>query len=287
VISSRVRTAALTVAALLGFAANSLLCRMALGPRLVDAATFTAIRIVSGALMLLLLVRVAGTTREGAPVMGAGSWTSGAALFAYAAAFSFAYLRIGAGMGALLLFGAVQATMLAWALREGERLRWNETGGLLAALGGLVALVRPGLSAPDPAGAVLMIGAGVAWGVYSLRGRAAARPLAMTASNFVRAVPMALALSLTGLAFAHLSLRGSLLAVASGALSSGVGYTLWYAALRGLTATQASVVQLSVPVLAAAGGVAVLGEALTPRLLACGMAILGGVALAVLGPRRA
>jgi len=286
-LSSRVRTAGLTVAALLGFAVNSLLCRMALGPRLVDAATFTAIRIVSGALMLLLLVRAAGASRDGAPVMGAGSWTSAAALFGYAAAFSFAYLRIGAGMGALLLFGAVQATMLAWALREGERLRWNEAAGLLAALAGLVALVRPGMSAPDAAGALLMIGAGVAWGVYSLRGRGAARPLAMTASNFARAVPMALALSLAGLGFAHLSLRGILLAVASGALSSGVGYSLWYAALRGLTATQASVVQLSVPVLAAAGGVAVLGEALTPRLLASGMAILGGVALAVLGPRRA
>jgi drug/metabolite transporter (DMT)-like permease len=287
VISSRVRTAALTVAALLGFAANSLLCRMALGPRLVDAATFTSIRIVSGALMLLFLVRAAGAARDGAPVMGVGSWTSAAALFGYAAAFSFAYLRIGAGMGALLLFGAVQATMLAWALREGERLRGNEAAGLLAALAGLVALVRPGMSAPDPAGALLMIGAGVAWGVYSLRGRGAARPLAMTASNFARAVPMALALSLACLGVAHLSLRGSLLAVASGALSSGVGYSLWYAALRGLTATQASVVQLSVPVLAAAGGVTLLGEALTPRLLACGMAILGGVALAVLGPRRA
>jgi drug/metabolite transporter (DMT)-like permease len=287
VISSRVRTAALTVAALLGFAANSLLCRMALGPRLVDAATFTSIRIVSGALMLLLLVRAAGAARERAPVMGVGSWTSAAALFGYAAAFSFAYLRIGAGVGALLLFGAVQATMLAWALREGHRLRWNEAAGLLAALAGLVALVRPGMSAPDPAGALLMIGAGVAWGAYSLRGRGTARPLATTASNFARAVPMALALSLAGLGVAHLSLRGSLLAVASGALGSGVGYSLWYAALRGLTATQASVVQLSVPVLAAAGGVAMLGEALTPRLLACGMAILGGVALAVLGPKRA
>jgi drug/metabolite transporter (DMT)-like permease len=282
-----VHTAALTVAALLGFAANSLLCRMALGPRRVDAATFTSIRIVSGALMLLLLVRAAGAARERAPVMGVGSWTSAAALFGYAAAFSFAYLRIGAGVGALLLFGAVQATMLAWALREGQRLRWNEAAGLLAALAGLVALVRPGMSAPDPAGALLMIGAGVAWGAYSLRGRGTARPLATTASNFTRAVPMALALSLAGLGVAHLSLRGSLLAVASGALSSGVGYSLWYAALRGLTATQASVVQLSVPVLAAAGGVAMLGEALTPRLLACGMAILGGVALAVLGPKRA
>jgi drug/metabolite transporter (DMT)-like permease len=236
--------------------------------------------------MLWLLVRAAGAPRDGATIMGVGSVTSAAALFGYAAAFSFAYLRIGAGMGALLLFGAVQATMLAWALREGERLRWSQATGLLAALAGLVALVRPGISAPDPAGALLMIGAGVAWGVYSLRGRGTVRPLAMTASNFVRAVPMALALSLACLGFAHLSLRGSLLAVASGALTSGVGYSLWYAALRGLTATQASVLQLSVPVLAAAGGIVLLDEDLTPRLVACAAVILGGVGVAVLGRQK-
>jgi drug/metabolite transporter (DMT)-like permease len=264
---------------------------MALRPRLLDAATFTSIRIVSGALALLILVRV-GALQVGAaprtapPAAGAGSWTAAAALFAYAAAFSFAYLRIGAGVGALLLFGAVQATMLAWALRGGERLRWPEWGGLVIAVAGLVALVRPGLSAPDPAGAALMIGAGVAWGAYSLRGRGASRPLAATASNFARAVPLALALSLAGMGAAHVSPRGALLAVASGALSSGVGYTLWYAALGGLTATQAAVVQLSVPVLVASGGVALLGEALTPRLAACGAIILGGVALAVLGRQK-
>jgi len=281
-----VRTAALTAAALVGFAANSLLCRMALGPRLVDAATFTVIRIVSGALMLLVLVRAAEGGRDAQPAAKAGSWASAAALFGYAAAFSFAYLRIGAGVGALLLFGAVQATMLAWALRGGERLRWNQGIGLLAALAGLAALVRPGLSAPDPFGAVLMLGAGVAWGVYSLRGRGAARPLAATASNFARAVPLAAALGLAGLGAAHVGLRGALLAAASGAVTSGVGYSLWYAALKGLTATQAAVVQLSVPVLAAGGAVALLGEALTPRLLACGAVILGGVALAVGGRNR-
>ena len=283
------RTAGLTAAALIGFAANSLLCRMALRPRLLDAATFTSIRIVSGALALLVLASVGAasrTARNVPPVAAAGSWGSAATLFAYAAAFSFAYLRIGAGAGALLLFGAVQATMLAWALRRGERLRWPEWAGLVVAVVGLVALVRPGLSAPDPAGAALMIAAGVAWGAYSLRGRGASRPLAATASNFARAVPLALALSLACIRAAHVSPRGALLAAASGALSSGVGYSLWYAALGGLTATQAAVVQLSVPVLVAAGGVTLLGEALTPRLVACGAIILGGVALAVLGRQK-
>jgi len=278
------RTAALTTAALVGFAANSLLCRMALRPGLMDAATFTSIRIVAGALALLVLGRLAAPPRDAAAA--GGSWGSALALFAYAAAFSFAYLRIGAGVGALLLFGAVQATMLAWALSRGERLRWAEWAGLLAAVAGLVALVRPGLSAPDPAGAVLMIAAGAAWGAYSLRGRGASRPLAATAANFARAVPMAVALSIVLLGSVHLSTRGALLAAVSGALTSGVGYSLWYAALAGLTATQAAVVQLSVPVLAAAGAVALLGETLTPRLGACGAIILGGVALALLARNR-
>jgi drug/metabolite transporter (DMT)-like permease len=280
------RTAGLTAAALIGFAANSLLCRMALRPRLLDAATFTSIRIVSGAVALLVVVSVGAARRTAPPVPGAGSWSSAAVLFVYAAGFSFAYLRIGAGAGALLLFGAVQATMLAWALREGARLRGPEWAGLVVAVGGLVALVRPGLSAPDPAGAALMIAAGVAWGAYSLRGRGARRPLVATASNFARAVPLALALSLACIGSMHVSRRGALLAVASGALSSGVAYSLWYAALGGLTATQAAAVQLSVPVLVASGGVVLLGEALTPRLVVCGVIILGGVALAVLGRKR-
>jgi drug/metabolite transporter (DMT)-like permease len=274
------RTAALTAAALLGFAANSILCRMALQPRLVDAATFTTIRIVSGAVVLVLLAR----TSVRAEASG-GSWASAAALFAYAAAFSFAYLRIGAGVGALLLFGAVQATMLIWALRSGERLRPLQWLGLAAAIGGVVALVLPGLSAPDPIGAGLMLAAGVAWGVYSLRGRGTARPLAATAANFVRTVPFTLALSLAAPGPIAVSPRGAALAAASGALASGVGYSLWYAALPGLTAARAAVLQLLVPVLAAAAAVALLGEPLTTRLVAAGAAILGGVALAI-GARR-
>jgi drug/metabolite transporter (DMT)-like permease len=246
---------------------------------------FTSIRIVCGALALLVLLAAARARAEAEPAMPAGSWASAAALFAYAAAFSYAYLRIGAGVGALLLFGAVQATMLVGALRGGERLRWAEAAGLVAALLGLGALVRPGLTAPDPVGSALMVAAGVAWGVYSLRGRGARRPLAATASNFARAVPFALALSLAAPGPAQASMAGALLAATSGAITSGVGYSLWYSALGGLTATQAAVVQLSVPVLAAAGGVALLGEAPTPRLMACGAIILGGVALAVLGRR--
>jgi drug/metabolite transporter (DMT)-like permease len=272
------RTAALAAAALVGFAANSILCRMALQQGLADAASFTSIRLGSGALVLLVLHRATTPARPAGP---SGSWTSAAALFAYAAAFSFAYLRIGAGTGALLLFGAVQATMLVWALRSGERLGASEWLGLAAALGGLVALVLPGLTAPDPAGAALMIAAGIAWGVYSLRGRGTAHPLAATASNFARAVPFTLALSLLAAGRVHVTREGALLAVASGALASGVGYSLWYAALRGLTATRAAVVQLSVPVLAAVGAVILLGERPSARLVLAGGAIIGGVALAV------
>jgi drug/metabolite transporter (DMT)-like permease len=276
------RTAALTAAALLGFAANSILCRMALQPRLADAASFTTIRLVSGAVVLVLLARTSVRAES-----SGGSWASAAALFAYAAAFSFAYLRIGAGVGALLLFGAVQATMLLWALRSGERLRPLQWLGLAAALAGVVALVRPGLAAPDPLGASLMLAAGVAWGAYSLRGRGIPRPLAATASNFARSVPFTLALSLAAPGPVAVSPRGALLAVASGALASGVGYSLWYAALRGLTASRAAVVQLLVPLLAAAAAVVLLNEPLTARLTGAGIAILGGIALAMGKPGRA
>jgi drug/metabolite transporter (DMT)-like permease len=272
-----VRTAALTTAALVGFAANSILCRMALQPGLIDAATFTTVRLVSGALVLVALDGAAGAGRGSGR---GGSWASAAALFAYAAAFSFAYVRIGAAVGALLLFGAVQAAMLAWALRSGERLGLAQWLGLAMALGGLVVLVAPGVSRPDPAGAALMAGAGVAWGVYTLRGRGTARPLAATAANFARAVPFTLALSATSPAPLHVTGWGAGLAALSGALASGVGYSLWYAALAGLTATQAATLQLSVPLLAAAGGVALLGERVDGRLVLSAAAILGGVALA-------
>jgi drug/metabolite transporter (DMT)-like permease len=268
--------AVLVACALVGFAANSLLCRAALGDLSIDAASFTAIRIGSGAAVLFALAR--GSTG------GAGSWPSAAALFAYAAAFSFAYLRLTTATGALVLFACVQATMIGWGVARGARPRALEWLGLALAAGGLVALLLPGLAAPDPLGATLMALAGIAWGVYSLRGRSAARPLAATADNFLRAVPFAAALLLAiPLAGGHISARGAALAAASGALASGLGYSLWYAALPSLAPARAAIVQLSVPVLAASGGALVLGETVTFRFAAATAAILGGIAIALLG----
>jgi drug/metabolite transporter (DMT)-like permease len=276
------RTAGLTALAMGAFAANSLLCRAALASGAADALTFTSVRMTTGAVVLGLLAR---GRRPAAP--GAGRLASAAALFAYALAFSVAYTRIPAAVGALALFGAVQATMIGWGLRSGERPGAGEWLGLALSLCGLAALALPGLAAPDPLGTGLMIAAGAAWGVYSLRGRASREPLAANAAAFAGTVPLALAASALGLWAGppRVTIAGLGLATASGAAASGLGYAVWYAALRGLTATQAAVVQLSVPPLAAAGGVVLLGETLSDRLVLCGLAILGGVALA-LGSRR-
>jgi drug/metabolite transporter (DMT)-like permease len=213
-----------------------------------------------------------------------GSWGSALALFAYAAGFSLAYVRIPAGVGALLLFGCVQATMLGTGLVRGERPRPLEWAGLLMALGGLVGLTTPGTTAPDAMGAALMAGAGVAWGVYSLRGRGSKNPLAATAQNFLLTGPLVLALSAASAAVhgaPHATAQGVTLALASGALASGAGYSLWYAALPHLTATRAAIVQLLAPVLAAAGGVLLLDEKVTMRLVGAGAALLCGVLLAL------
>jgi drug/metabolite transporter (DMT)-like permease len=277
-------TAALTAAAMLAFATNSLLCRAALAGGYADAASFTTLRLASGALALGVLARARGSA---VPPPGF-AWGSALVLFAYAMAFSLAYLRIPAGAGALLLFAAVQLTMIGAGLRSGERPKALEWVGLAVSLAGLVMLTRPGLSRPDPTGAALMLVAGAAWGVYSLRGRGAGDAVAANASSFARAVPLALAASaVIGLVGAtRLTLAGGLLAIASGALSSGLGYAVWYAALRGLSATRAAIVQLSVPPLAALGGVLVLGEDMTLRLVLASVLILGGIALAILGHRR-
>lgn len=273
----RTRTVLFTVSALVAFAANSLLCRQALGHAAIDAASFSTIRLASGAAVLLLITRA---TRRGSMAMR-GTWGSAALLSLYAVPFSFAYVSLGAGTGALILFGAVQATMLAAALSSGARPHAVQWTGLALALGGLVYLVMPGLAAPSPVGCALMTIAGVAWGVYSLRGRGASAPLAETAGNFVRAVPIGVGVSVLAAARANVSLAGVLLAVLSGALASGLGYVAWYAALSGLTATRAATVQLAVPVLAAAGGVAFLAERITIRLIVAAVLILGGVALAL------
>ena len=266
---------AYTAIAMLAFAANSLLCRLALAGESIDPASFGAVRIVSGALALALIVRWRAGARPGA----GGGWLSAAMLFAYVAFFSFAYLSLTAGTGALILFGAVQLTMFGWALRRGERFAAAAWSGLALAAAGLVYLVLPGVSAPPLVGAVYMALAGAAWGVYSLRGRGALDPLHATAGNFLRAAPMALALWLPFAGGAHADAAGVVLAVVSGALTSGVGYALWYTALRALTAMRAATVQLSVPLITAFGAVLFLAEPLTLRLVLASGAILGGIAL--------
>jgi drug/metabolite transporter (DMT)-like permease len=286
--SDRPRTAvtlACTAFAMVAFAANSLLCRLALRTSAIDPGTFTTLRLVSGAVLLAVWVLVArGRFRLG------GDWAGAALLALYAIAFSFAYVELSVGTAALILFGTVQVTMLVAALLGGERPPALEWAGLLCALAGLVVLVAPGLTAPPLGASALMAVAGIGWGGYSLRGRGAVDPLRDTAGNFARSVPMGLAINLlTPRAALHLQPAGALYAAASGALASGVGYAVWYVALRGLTATRAAVVQLSVPVLAAAAGRIVLGERVSMRLLVAGAMILGGIgaALAARGRRPA
>lgn len=273
---SHTRIIILTSLAMIAFAGNSLLCRVALKNTRIDAASFTTVRLISGALVLLLVVRL----KRGRHV-DAGSWLSSFALFAYAAGFSFAYVSLPAAAGALLLFGAVQATMIGHGLWKGERFQRMQIVGLLLALGGLVGLLLPGLSAPPLYGSIQMLGAGVAWGVYSLRGRGAGDPIAVTAGNFLRTVPIAAGLSvlmLNRISFDH---AGLWYAVSSGALTSGIGYAIWYTALPGLKATHAATVQLNVPVVAALGGIAFLGESVTLRLALASASILGGIALVI------
>ncbi len=267
---------------MLAFAANSLLCRLALGQRLIDAASFTTVRVVSGALLLTLLV----IPRWRARGRGTADWRSATMLFMYMAFFSFAYVSLSAATGALLLFGAVQLTMFIAALRGGEHFSPLSWSGLIVALLGLGYLVAPGIAAPDPLGAALMIIAGIAWGFYTLLGRAAADPLEATANNFILCLPMVIGVSLLFRAEFHGSVGGVMLAVASGALASGLGYAIWYAALPGLTAGRAATVQLSVPIIAAFGGVILLSEEITVRLLLASAATLGGVAI-VLAQRSA
>ena len=274
---SRARIAILTTLAMLASAGNSLLCRAALKHTPIDPASFTSIRLVSGALMLWLLVHA-----KRSPAQGGGNWLSALALFVYAAGFSFAYESLPAASGALLLFGAVQATMIGHGIWAGERFRKLQLVGLVLALVGLVGLLLPGLSAPPLMGSLLMMGAGMAWGVYSLRGRGQGDPTRVTAGNFLRAAPIALALSVLMLNHVVVDLAGVLYALASGALTSAVGYAIWYAALPALKASSAATVQLSVPVITALGGVVFLGELITLRLVLASLAILGGIAMVIL-----
>ncbi|MAE23794.1 MAG: EamA family transporter, partial [Pseudomonas sp.] len=262
------------------FAGNSLLCRLALRETDIDAASVTAIRLLAGALTLWLLLRLRQARQ---PV--AGNWPGALALFTYAATFSFAYLQLDTGTGALLLFGSVQLSMLLWGLLRGERLGLGASLGTALATAGLLALLLPGASAPPLLAALLMLLAGIAWGAYSLLGRGQGDPLAVTAGNFLRAAPLALLLALVLLPHLDWDGPGLFYAVLSGALTSGVGYAIWYSALPGLRASQAATVQLSVPILAALGGSLLLSEALSLRLTLSAVAVLGGIAL-VLGSRQ-
>jgi len=279
-------TLLLTALAMVAFAANSLLCRLALVDPTIDPASFTAVRLVAGAVTLALLVALRG---GGKNLIAAGSWRSAAALFGYAIAFSFAYVTLGASTGALILFGAVQMTMIGVGLARGERLGVLQWTGALVAVGGLAYLLAPGLHAPSPIGAALMAGAGVAWGSYSLFGRSARsqrfEPTTTTAGNFLRAAPVAL-LVIPFMPALTLSAHGVTLAIASGAIASGLGYAVWYSALKGLRASEAAIVQLTVPVIAAAGAILFLSEALTLRFALASVAILGGVALVLVAQTR-
>jgi drug/metabolite transporter (DMT)-like permease len=311
----------LTLAAMIAFASNSLLCRAALKQTHIDAATFTFVRIFAGAVALCLFMNVRRriTLDRTAPPLAAGSktrvefpspssspkrrddcfsasetirvrvldwkdagnWPSAFALFTYAAAFSFAYVNLSAGTGALLLFGAVQATMILWGLHKGERLDAIQITGFLVAITGLVILVFPGLSAPPLIGSILMLGAGVAWGVYSLRGKGVQNPTGVTAGNFIRAVPFSVVVWIFFLPWAHVDPAGVGYAIISGVIASGLGYVIWYSALPVLKAASAATVQLSVPVLAATGGILLLGESITLRYVLASLAVLGGIALVV------
>jgi drug/metabolite transporter (DMT)-like permease len=269
------RVALATLFALLAFAANSILCRMALRHASIDPASFTSVRLVAGALTLWILVWV-GRRR----ISGAGNWTSAFVLLAYALAFSFAYVAVTVGTGALLLFGAVQLIMISVGLAGGERIDWGIAVGWLLAVTGLVLLVFPGVSAPPPTQAALMLCAGVAWGCYSLRGRSSSDPLRDTAGNLIRAAPGALIISALMWRHSSFDRTGLLLAALSGSVASGIGYAAWYTALPRLRAIAAANLQLSVPLLASLGGVLLFGEPITIRLATSSVLLLGGIALA-------
>jgi len=261
---------------MIAFAGNSLLCRIALSQSGIDAASFTSIRLVSGAVVLWLLTNFFCIGSK-----GRGNWMSAFALFAYAAGFSFAYISLTAATGALILFGSVQAMMVGHGIWSGERFHKQQFFGFLLALGGLVGLLLPGLSAPPLAGSLLMSIAGIAWGVYSLRGKGEGNSIRITSGNFLRSSFFAVLLSMLLHSGSSLEYVGVWYAIASGAVASGLGYAIWYSVLPELKVTTAATVQLSVPVIAALGGIIILGESLTLRFVSASLAILGGIALVI------
>ena len=274
------KTIILTGLALIAFAANSVLCRLALGNEAIDASSFTVIRLLSGSIVLLIII---GTTRKitGSPTKG--SWTASFMLFLYAIAFSFAYISLDTGTGALILFGSVQITMILLSLISGTRLHFTEWAGVIIAFTGFVYLILPGVTTPSAIGFLLMAVAGIAWGVYTLKGRSSKSPLMDTAYNFFRTTPLVIILAITTINNSHYSPEGIILALLSGGITSAIGYTIWYIALGGLSSTLAAVLQLAVPVIAALGGVMFVSEAITFRLTVSAIMVLGGILIVVLG----
>jgi drug/metabolite transporter (DMT)-like permease len=270
----------LTGLALIAFAANSVLCRLALGERTIDASSFTVIRLLSGAMVLLAIISIKSNKTDS---FTKGSWSAGLLLFLYAITFSFAYITLDTGTGALILFGSVQITMILLSLISGDRLHITEWAGVTIAFIGFVYLILPGVTTPSAIGFLLMIVAGIAWGIYTLKGRSSDDPLMDTAYNFLRTLPLVIILAIITVKNAHYSYQGVLLAVLSGGITSGIGYAIWYIALGGLSATQAAVVQLLVPVIAAFGGIIFVSEAVTIRLTVSATMILGGILMVVLG----
>ncbi len=281
--SNTYRTVIFSIAALIAFASNSIICRLALREEVIDASSFSVIRLISGAAALWLILVLSGYRKN--PEYN-GSWTSALMLFLYAFAFSFAYIDLDAGIGALILFGVVQLTMLLTGLAKGERPRPIQYIGLFLAMGGLVYLIWPGIESPSLHSSGLMAIAGIGWGVYSLRGRGNKLPAAVTTDNFIRTVPFAIMAGLVFLPQLHITTAGFIWAVISGAVTSGIGYIIWYSALRGLTRTRAAIIQLSVPVIAAFGGVILLSESITLRLILAGVLTLGGITLSIYGKEK-
>lgn len=290
--SSAASTVIWTLLALLAFAGNSILCRLALGEEAIDAAGFTSLRLLSGIITLLVILAVSRPQKTETR-KSRGSWSASLMLLLYAVTFSYAYLTLDTGTGALILFGAVQITMILISVIQGQRLHSSEWLGVLIAFSGFVWLVLPTLTTPSLSGFLLMSLSGIAWGIYTLKGRGSKNPLGDTAFNFLRTLPAALVLLAVMLWQSDLwqatgngiSTAGVLLAVLSGSLASGIGYTLWYIALKGLSGTQAAVVQLSVPIIAAAGGIVFAGENIDIRLITSALLVLGGILLVILGKR--
>lgn len=278
--NSLAKTTILTGLALIAFAANSVLCRLALKDEVIDAASFTIIRLLSGAIVLFLIII---STQKITRLSANGSWLASLMLFVYAITFSYAYISLDTGTGALILFGSVQITMILLSLIAGDRLHYIEWAGVIIAFTGFVYLILPGVTAPSPMGFMLMAAAGIAWGIYTLKGRGSQNPLMDTAYNFLRTIPLVILLTIITVSNASYSSEGILLALLSGGITSGIGYTIWYIALGGLSATQAAVLQLLVPIIAAFGGVIFAAEAITGRLTISAAMVLGGILIVVLG----